>query len=319
MAEVTRTHAVTTGNWTHTPESVFAGSRYKKEDKYGEEKATVGQGFSKFFSLSVTPTIQQETKNIEVNGTTLPVGVLKSTEYSEWNGSGAISYADFNVLIDVDSSGPIDPVSYTLQHYDLRSEGCVVKNYTISGSPLDLNMEVGFVGKKITKGVDTPTNDVTPTGFNKFYEPTNTEIYIDNKLVERVNAFSLSVDGIWTIGNFIDNDYQTILQSRVNGEFDITEPMVNTEDYSVWKPDTGVSSIKIQNETEIDNQKYWFTVEFDVMWQTPSEPSDTDSMWTVQNKATIIHKENQPSINIQSGITDVETQDHNGEGEGEGN
>lgn len=301
MADVTRNHAVTTTGFTHTPETIFAGTRYKHETVYGTENTPTGQGFSKFYGVSVTPTIQQDTKNVEVQGITLATGVLKGAEYSTWEGSGSCAFADFGIIVDINSSGPQQPNSYTLQHFDLKSTGCAVKSYGISGSPLELNMDLGFVGKKVTKGIATPTNDVTPEGQSVFFEPTNTKIYIDDHLVERVNAFSLSVDGIWDIGNFIDNDKQTILQTRVNGEFTITEPMVNTQTYSVWKGD-GVQTVKIVNKTDIGTTRYWFTIEFKVMWQTPDSPGDTDNMWTVQNKATIIHDENQPALNVHSGI-----------------
>lgn len=301
MADVTRNHEALANGFIHTPETVFAGSYYKYESTYGTETPTVGADFKKFYGVNIVPTIVQESKNIEVQGFTLPTGVLKGAESSTWSGSGSISYGDFGIIVDIDSSGPQYPKSYTLQHYDLKATGCAVSSYTISGSPLELNMDLGFTGLACEKETEfPPTLATAEAGDQVFFNPNATKIYIDNVEVPRVNAFSLSLDNIWNIANFINPDSQTIVQTLVNGTFNLTEPMEST----VWKSND-IQAIKISNDTMIGTTKYWFTIEFNVMWNTPDSPGDNNNVWCVQNNATIIHKPTQPAVNVQSGIDEA--------------
>lgn len=312
--DITRNHEATANGFVHTPETVFAGSYYKRETTaYGTEEPTVGAGFKKFYGISVVPTIVQESKNIEVQGFTLPTGVLKGAESSTWSGSGSISYGDFGIIVDIDSSGPQYPKSYTLQHYDMKATGCAVTSYSISGSPLELNMDLGFVGKACAKGTAFPPSTAgEEAGDQVFFNPNATNIYVDNNLIQRVNAFNLSLDNIWNIANFINPEKQTIVQTLVNGTFSITEPLENNSGsggYSVWKSDS-VQTVKIENKTAIGTTDYWFTIEFNVMWNTPDAPGDNNNIWCIQNNATIIHKPTQPAVNVQSGIDYDVVRDH---------
>lgn len=303
MADITRNHEATS-TFTHEIETIFSGTSFKKETAWGTEAGTVGTGFSKFYGFDVTPTLNQETKNIEVKGITLPTGVLKGIKWTTWSGSGSLGYKDFALFTDILSGGQMLPNSYTLYHQGMKALGCAVSGFSISGSPMEMTGSVNFVGKDVTTGVSTPTYATAADGDTVFFQPDQTRIYIDDTEIQKVNAYEFNIDGIWNIANYINPQYQSIAQDRINGSFSMTIPL-NSTAFGYFN-DNAVHEVKIENNTVLGDKTYWFTIEFNTMLSTPDSPGDTDRLWTIKCNGAVIHDETK-AVNIQSGIEEEES------------
>jgi len=268
--------------FNHEVETVFSGSQYKKETNYGTE----GTGnATQFVGMNVLPTIVQSKEVNKVQGLAMPTGMKIGEEHSTWEGEGALCTAEMQFFADVISTEPSDPNSFTLYHKEMKSAGCAVSGFSITGDTQTLTGKVSFVGKKVTTGAtSTLGNPVMPI----LFEPQKTKISLNGSELLKVNQWSVDVSGIWDIVNFVDANKQSIAQGEIDGSFSFTMPL-DSNAYT-YLNNNALNTAVITNTTTIGSSNYTFTIAFDFMFEAPDKPSDTNRVWTIPLKGKIMNK-----------------------------
>lgn len=312
----------------HEVETVFANSFWKAETSWGTENGTAGQGFAPFKGFNITPNFIQNKNTIDVQGFTLPLGVMAGVENSEWSGDGWLCYEEMAFFASFISQGKANPNSFTLQHKKLKSTGCVVKGYSITSTPEQMTASLSFVGKTpVTQQNEFDMPTTAPT--LHFFEPMKNTVTLTDKsasgssqLVSKLNAFKFEMADMWAIVNYIDPDYgtddskQSIAQTRASGTFSMTLPM--DDNCYGFLHSNSLYHAKIENKTTYGSTIYNFTIDFDFMWNAPSTPSDTDNVWTIELNGAVMNSAQGTSgadgaVKITAGTSAVSNGSGNGE------
>ena len=158
----------------------------------------------------------------------------------------------------------------------------MVSGFSLQGDTEKIQTGVNFVGKKVQEQSST----ITPTVIQPtVYDPMKTTVSLGSGEPSKVNAWSVEVQGLWNIANYIDDTKQNLIQTMGSANFSLTLPLESPA--LTYLSEKGKKTCTITNETDTN---LGFTISFDFYWQAPDSPSDTNGLWTINLKGTIINK-----------------------------
>lgn len=287
----------------HEPESVFQASFYKPEYSNFETPDTGDPVM--FSTMNVTPTFNQNKNPLEVQGATLPVGMIQGLGSTEWSASGQLCLEELGFLSGIKPTGTVAsgsltggvyatykdttyPNSFTFYHKGFKANKCVVSGFKIEGNTEEITTEVNFIGGDVAS--DSTTLTVAPSKPNLFI-PYKTSIAIDNDAFTKVNSFTLDVSDIWSPVNYLGASNipkQTVAQSRVSGKFSCVLPYDDGTRALNLLTDTDTHTVTITNITKIGDYNHTVSWTFDIMYDNAEAPSDTDNVWTMPLNGVIV-------------------------------